>query len=192
MEDDEVDVDWHHEVLEQLRFHWGHLRRRLEGLTDDEYLWEPVPGWSVRLGDDGTVTVDREVPEPDPPPFTTIAWRLCHLVADVLGSRSYHHLGDDRFAPDRWEAPATAAGGLAQLDASYAAWTSGLEALGLSGFHRRASRDEVGYHGPAMASLALHINREVIHHGAEIACLRDLYRDLRGGGLAGPGGTPIG
>jgi hypothetical protein len=26
-----------------------------------------------------------------------------------------------------------------------------------------------------MAELVLHINREVIHHGAEIACLRDLY-----------------
>jgi hypothetical protein len=27
-----------------------------------------------------------------------------------------------------------------------------------------------------MAMLVLHINREVIHHGAEIALLRDLYR----------------
>jgi hypothetical protein len=27
-----------------------------------------------------------------------------------------------------------------------------------------------------MATLVLHINREVIHHGAEIALLRDLYR----------------
>ena len=27
----------------------------------------------------------------------------------------------------------------------------------------------------SMAELVLHINREVIHHGAEIACTRDLY-----------------
>ena len=27
----------------------------------------------------------------------------------------------------------------------------------------------------AMSELILHINREVIHHGAEIACIRDLY-----------------
>jgi hypothetical protein len=26
-----------------------------------------------------------------------------------------------------------------------------------------------------MSELILHINREVIHHGAEIACIRDLY-----------------
>ena len=28
----------------------------------------------------------------------------------------------------------------------------------------------------AIAALVLHINREVIHHGAEVALLRDLYR----------------
>ena len=27
-----------------------------------------------------------------------------------------------------------------------------------------------------MAALVLHINREVIHHGAEVALLRDLYQ----------------
>jgi hypothetical protein len=27
-----------------------------------------------------------------------------------------------------------------------------------------------------MAALILHINREVLHHGAEITLLRDLYR----------------
>jgi hypothetical protein len=27
-----------------------------------------------------------------------------------------------------------------------------------------------------MAALVLHVNREVLHHGAEIALLRDLYR----------------
>jgi hypothetical protein len=26
-----------------------------------------------------------------------------------------------------------------------------------------------------MIDLVLHINREVIHHGAELACIRDLY-----------------
>jgi hypothetical protein len=29
---------------------------RLDGLTDDEYFWEPVAGsWSVRRADDGTL-----------------------------------------------------------------------------------------------------------------------------------------
>jgi hypothetical protein len=30
------------------------LRLRLEGLTDEEFFWEPVPScWTVRLGEDG-------------------------------------------------------------------------------------------------------------------------------------------
>jgi hypothetical protein len=32
-----------------------------------------------------------------------------------------------------------------------------------------------------MAALVLHIHREVIHHGAEIALLRDLFRSKGGG-----------
>jgi hypothetical protein len=36
-----------------------------------------------------------------------------------------------------------------------------------------------------LAELVLHINREVIHHGAEIALLRDLYRRVGPAGLAG-------
>nr|MDQ3383905.1 DinB family protein [Actinomycetota bacterium] len=37
-------------LLEQLTWHWDHqLRPRLDGLTDEDYLWEPVPDcWSVR------------------------------------------------------------------------------------------------------------------------------------------------
>jgi len=36
----------------------------------------------------------------------------------------------------------------------------------------------------SMAALVLHVNREIIHHGAEVALLRDLYRANAGGQLA--------
>ena len=40
---------WNDRLLEQIGFHWTHaLRPRLDGLTDEEYLWEPVPSWSIR------------------------------------------------------------------------------------------------------------------------------------------------
>jgi hypothetical protein len=33
---------------------WGRLTGRLDGLTDQEYFWEPVPGcWSLRQGTTG-------------------------------------------------------------------------------------------------------------------------------------------
>src|ERR1035437_9105289 len=43
-------VDWNNQLAEQLDWHWRvQLRPRLDGLTDDEYRWEPVPGaWNVR------------------------------------------------------------------------------------------------------------------------------------------------
>ena len=40
-----IDIDWNRELVDQLDWHWNHhLRPRLDGLTDNEYLWEPVPG----------------------------------------------------------------------------------------------------------------------------------------------------
>lgn len=62
---------------------WQRLRDRLVGLTHDEYLWEPVAGcWTIRLRPDGFYNWDFDWPQPDPPPVTTIAWRLAHLVID--------------------------------------------------------------------------------------------------------------
>jgi len=38
-------MDWTATLVDQLTFHWQHqVRARLDGLTDDEYLWEPVAG----------------------------------------------------------------------------------------------------------------------------------------------------
>lgn len=43
-------TDWNQLLRDQIEWHWEHqLRSRLSGLTDEEYLWEPVAGaWSVR------------------------------------------------------------------------------------------------------------------------------------------------
>ncbi len=37
-------------LVEQLTYHWdAQARPRLQGLTDEEYLWEPAPhAWSLR------------------------------------------------------------------------------------------------------------------------------------------------
>src|SRR4051794_26654327 len=60
---------------------WQRLRRRLDGLSDDEYLWEPAPGcWTIRLRADGSWHADWPIPRPDPEPLTSLAWRLWHLI----------------------------------------------------------------------------------------------------------------
>jgi DinB superfamily len=69
-----------------LRDQWGRscerLLARLDGLTDDEYRWEPVAGcWNVRpcVQSPSGWSVDYPEVPPDPPPFTTIAWRMLHV-----------------------------------------------------------------------------------------------------------------
>ena len=67
----------------QLRHSWLEARRVLDGLTEDEYLWEPVsPCWSVRRRGtsvrgwgSGEFVCEDSWPPPDPLPTTTIAWR---------------------------------------------------------------------------------------------------------------------
>ena len=38
-----MDINWTQELVDQVDWHWQHhLRPRFTGLTDAEYLWEPV------------------------------------------------------------------------------------------------------------------------------------------------------
>lgn len=171
-------IDWRAELVAQLDFYWQQqFRPRLVGLTDAEYFWEPVAGcWSIRPTAAGRFTVDWAWPAPDPPPVTTIAWRLGHIGSAVLALRTNHHFGDGALTIDDIVWPGTAADAIAWLDREYAAWLAGLATLDAAGLARKVGPAEGPYSEYPMATLILHINREVIHHGAEIALLRDLYR----------------
>jgi hypothetical protein len=177
---------WNPLLREQLDWHWTHqLRKRLDGLTDDEYFWEPVPGcWNVRPRGTGTapvqagsgsMTIDFAFPEPDPSPFTTIAWQLGHVIVGVLAMRNASHFGRSPTDYQAFEYAATADEALTQLDDEYAAWTHGVESLGDEGLARPCGEAEGPYAELPMAALVLHINREVIHHLSEVCLLRDLH-----------------
>jgi hypothetical protein len=182
-----MDIDWNRELTDQLDWHWqAQLRPRLAGLADDEYFWEPVPGcWSLRergkattpmtLGA-GEYVLEYERPEPDPPPVTTIAWRLAHLIVGVFGARAASHFGGPPATWATFEYAGTAAEALGQLDAAYDAWMAGVRGLGAAGLARPCGPAEGPFADSSMAALVLHISREALHHGAEIALLRDLYR----------------
>jgi hypothetical protein len=181
-----TDQTWNPLLRDQLAVHWtAHLRPRLGGLSDDEYFWEPTPGcWSVRPRGAGTapvqagvgaMTIDFAIPEPDPPPLTTIAWRLGHVIVGVLAVRNAAHFGRAATDYQTFEYATTAADALAQLDAEYAAWMSGVETLGEERLAHRCGEAEGPWADRSMAELVLHINREVIHHLAEVCLLRDLY-----------------
>jgi hypothetical protein len=182
---------WTARLLEQLTFHWDHqLRPGLDGLSDAEYLWEPVPGcWSIRPRDQATtpmaagggdLVADFAYPEPDPAPVTTIAWRLGHVLVGVLGARNAAHFGGPPvdYATYHWSA--TAARALDQLDEAYRRWITGVAGLGADDLERPIGEAEGPWARHSYAELVLHIHREVLHHGAEILLLRDLYRHRAG------------
>jgi hypothetical protein len=187
METTTQQIDWNTMVVDQLDVHWRHqLRPRLDGLTDDEYRWEPVRGaWNVRprgtstapiAAGSGDFTIDFAVPEPEPAPLTTIAWRVGHIVVGVLGARNASHFGGPPCDYATHDYPGDAAGAITQLDQVYATWIAGVRRLGADGLARPCGPAEGPWAAAPMAELVLHISREVLHHGAEIALLRDLYR----------------
>ena len=174
-------------IVDQLGFYWdNHLWPRLQGLTDEEYYWEPVDGcWSVRPDDQGVLRIDETDLAGGPPPVTTLAWRIMHIAVGVFHTRASTFFGDGSVPADADMAdprhgpatlPATAAEGLALLEFAYRWWTDGV--LTLSEEQLLTPLGPRGHyfgHLP-MAQLVLHLNREAMHHGGEIGVLRDLYR----------------
>ncbi|MCU1392287.1 MAG: serine/arginine repetitive matrix protein 1 [Ilumatobacteraceae bacterium] len=183
-------LDWTAHLLDQLTFHWEHgVRPRLVGLTDEEYRWEPVAGaWSVRpraeavtrdaLGR-GAFVLDHARGEPDPAPFTTIAWRLAHVTIGVFGERNHSHFDGPPTTYATAEYAADADTALAQLDAAYAWWVRGVSGLDVEALARPVGPAEGPFAEAPYLDLVLHIHREAIHHLAEVCLLRDLYAAQR-------------
>ncbi len=123
----------------------------------------------------GALTLDFAHPQPDPPPLTTVAWRIGHVLVGCLAARSASHFGRAATDYESWTYAGCAREALAQLDEEYAVWCDGVRALGEEGLARPCGPAEGPFAEYPLAALVLHINREVIHHGAEICLLRDLY-----------------
>lgn len=158
---------------------------RLDGLTDAEYLWEPVPaGLNLRQAADGAFRADP-VPDTDPAPapFTTIGWRMWHIGADCLRGYCTNFLedeapedeasqgvGDDIFA---W--PGTAKEGIAAMAADWDRFRAAMAALGDEGLLAPMGPRAGQFAEETFLKLGLHALDEVAHHGAELGLLRDLY-----------------
>ncbi len=153
------DPGWNQLLRDQLEWHWDHqLRPRFEGLSDDELHWEP--GGDV----------------------TTIQWRLDHIIW-TLADRSARHFGRSPVDEETFPFSATAEGTLELLDREYATWVEGVRSLGEDGLLLPCGPAEGPWHASPKAAIVTHVHKEVIHHGAEVALLRDQYagrRKLRG------------
>jgi hypothetical protein len=164
---------------------------RLEGLTDAEYLWQPVGDcMTVRRAEDGVFRADPPLPgdytplsdPPDteiPAPVTTIAWRVWHIGSDCL--RGYLRFFDDALdLGDRYEWPDTADQGVLALAEDWARFVSHVEALGDARLLAPMGPRAGAFAEASFLALALHALDEAAHHGGEIGLLRDLH--LRQGG----------
>ncbi|MFD8387978.1 DinB family protein [Streptomyces sp. NPDC059680] len=164
---------------------------RVEPLTDEEYFWEPVPGcWTVRRRSDGPGPRAESLagggpwgrdaapyPHPWPPPVTTLAWRLSHLT-EMLSLRADHTTGSRSATREKHPVSGVAAGAIAALKTAVADWRQALVSAD------DTALDTVGYCTYPYGSdaeepfldIVWWVNQEVLHHGAEIALLRDLHR----------------
>jgi hypothetical protein len=155
------------------------LTGRLGGLTDDEYFWEPTTGcWSLRRDDQGRWRLDGGGgggPAPDPVPITTIAWRLGHLGGLALAGFADRRFGPGTLTVERIDFPPGAAEVPGFLAEQYRAWRAGMAGLDPAGWAAPLGLSWGPYAEANTVDLVLHVLDEVIHHGAEVGLLRDLY-----------------
>lgn len=97
------------------------------------------------------------------------------MIVGVLAMRNAAHFGRAPAGYFSFEYAETAGAALAQLDTEYATWLAGVESLGETGLVRPCGEAEGPYAEDSLARLVLHINRELIHHLAEVCLLRDLH-----------------
>jgi hypothetical protein len=157
-------------------------------LTDEEYLWEPAPGaWSVRRRGKaasprpfgpGEWLLDDAPGDPDPTPVTTIAWRRGHPHLDFAGTWEWTFGGRRQPPAELVDFSPSAAVALERFWATMDRWRASVagvtpEQLDTVGFDQypRSSAPEEPFITVIWAG-----NLELIHHMAEVALLRDLYR----------------
>jgi hypothetical protein len=165
-------------IISVFDYAWGRITGRLDGLTDDEYFWEPVADcWTLRRGDDGRWELDGQFggAAPDPVPVTTIAWRTGHFGGIAVGGFTNRLFGTGEMAVSGLDYPPHAAGVPAFLDANYQRWRAGMAGLTPQEWMTPLGPSWGPYAEDTKADLALHVLDEVIHHGAEVGLLRDLY-----------------
>lgn len=163
----------------QLAAAYDLIRGRIEGLTDEEFWWEPVAGcWTVRQGADGRWSADYpEPPHPNPPPFTTIAWRLVHVAECKLMYHEYA-FGAAKLIWPEIDSAHTAADAIVALEHGQKLLLGDFD--GVEGEELGAMRlTNWGEEWPTWRIFTTMIHHD-LQHGGEIGVLRDLYRIAQG------------
>ncbi len=188
------------------------LSRAWKGLTDDEFLWEPMPGcWTVRPVDETRTPTpfvvgawaadfDSDLAAASDPgkatePLTSIAWLFWHVGSMPGRTAQLDFLGGDHATESGWTSPYLARHPIfSTADEAVGAMRAGWRQIGAA--LRSASDEQLerpvrfwGYGGPGRmgtgAQVIAWMLNEISHHGTQIGVLRDLYR-LRAGATIEP------
>jgi hypothetical protein len=151
------------DLVELFDYVWQRFRGRMDGLTDDEWRWEPIAD-------------DR----------VTLRWRIDHITQLLSEDRTGPWLGLPATPEIGPAGSATEA--LANVEAAYRSWRGKLGATTDGSLGAEVGPVAGRYADASRYSFALHIVDELIHHTAEAALLRDLYAGSTGSG--GSAGTP--
>ena len=177
-------------LVEQLTESAMFSRDRLDGMSNEEFCWEPAPAmWSIRKRTDATtpnaygpgkyvMDFDRSGDPFAPGPVSTIAWRVGHLLSGFAGRYEWTFGSRSIDPKDVVEFSTSAADMMSRLWAEIDRWVAAVEALtdeqlDMIGFgqYPQGLDPELPFIG-----IVRWVNREAIHHLAEVALLRDLYR----------------
>ncbi len=174
-------------LIDQLTSSCDFAKQRLDDLTDDEFLWEAAIGaWSIRRRESARTTsafgagewvLDFETPEPNPAPMTTIAWRVGHLLSGIVGRYEWTFGSRTREPKLLVQFRPSASEMLVELWRSIDRWGSAVETLNDEQLERPGFGQYPYGLDPELPFIAIvwWTNREIIHHLAEAALLRDLY-----------------
>jgi hypothetical protein len=178
------------------------LNRAWNGLTDEELLWDPMPGaWGIHPVDECRTTtpfvigawaadMDSEVALSADgvttfEPMTTIGWLLWHVGSMPGRTAELDFLGGSHTAESGWTSPYLALHPIrTTADDAVGAMRDGWRALQAA---LTSATDEQleepkafwGYGGPGPmgtgAQILASTLNEISHHGTQIGVLRDLY-----------------
>lgn len=155
-------------------------RRRLLDLTNDEFQWVPFADcWHAGADGLGGFRYDLQLPASGVQPFTTLEWRLFHLMGCYSGDRNAMLLGLEQGRDpllQRAHTVSSATDALDLLGACQDLWRRFLHEVTDETLNTPLG-ERAGDYGEATGlDLVLHQIDEHIRHGAELGLLRDLYR----------------
>lgn len=166
-------------LVHQLDLARALLEHHLQGLGDEECLWEPSPvAWSVRPDGLGGWTVDFADTEPDPVPTPTIAWLMWH-IGFWWTTTAEHCFGTRAPAPEEVVWPGGAQEAAAWLRSLHEGWRERVLALTDAELDSRARSAGLFGLDETLGNVAAWVNVELVKNVAEIGSLRLLHAARR-------------